>query len=175
VLTVNSGATAPEWASPVTGGMTSIASGSLSTAQTSITSISGTYKDLELIISAPTATSNFHLEIQFNTTTGSSYAYYAIDNINTTRGSGSDTKIRLSPDTLQTTGTHSFSLQIYDYASTAHYKHCVFNGIGNTNTPTNFSTLGTGGIRSTSAITSIQINASAGTFNGGTYTLYGVK
>ena len=175
VLTVNSGATAPEWAAIAAGGMTSIASGSLSGSSTSITSISGSYKDLELIISAPTATSNFHLEIQLNTTTSSSYAYFAIDNINTTRGSGGDTKIRLSPDTLLTTGTHAFALTIFDYASTAHYKHLIFNGIGNNNTPTNFATLGSGGIRSTSAITSIQINAGAGTFNGGTYILYGVK
>jgi hypothetical protein len=177
VLTADStAATGLKWATPAAGGMTSIATGSLSGASTSITSIAGTYKNLQLIISAPTATSNFNLRIQFNTDTGSNYRHSLISNNSASIVSSTGTSATITPDTLLSTGAvYGFALVIDDYASSSHWKHFVFNGNGNTNTPTAFVVLGTGGWASTSAITSIQILASAGTFNGGTYTLYGVK
>jgi len=174
VLTVASGV--PSWATPSSGGMTSIATGSLSGASTSITSIAGTYKNLQLIISAPAATSNFNLRIQFNTDTGSNYRHCLISNNSASIVSGTGTSALITPDTLLSTGAvYGFALVIDDYASSSHWKHFVCNGNGNTNTPIAFSSISVGGWASTSAITSIQILTSAGTFNGGTYTLYGVK
>ena len=177
VLTADStAATGLKWAAPAAGGMTSIATGSLSGASTSITSIAGTYKNLQLIISAPAATSNFNLRIQFNTDTGSNYRHCLISNNSASIVSGTGTSALITPDTLLSTGAvYGFALVIDDYASSSHWKHFVCNGNGNTNTPIAFSSISVGGWASTSAITSIQILTSAGTFNGGTYTLYGVK
>jgi hypothetical protein len=51
VLTVNSGATAPEWATPAAGGgMTLLSTTSLSGGTTTISSISGAYKDLIIYV-----------------------------------------------------------------------------------------------------------------------------
>jgi hypothetical protein len=178
VLTADStAATGLKWASAAAGGMTSIATGSLSGASTSITSIAGTYKNLQLIISAPAATSNFNLRIQFNTDTGGNYRHSLFSNLATSiTNQAGGTSALITPDTLLSNGAvYGFALVVDDYASSSHWKHFVFNGNANTNTPTPFVTMGVGGWASTSAITSIQILTSAGTFNGGTYTLYGVK
>ena len=50
VLTVNSGATAPEWAAAAVGGMTLISTTTLTGASVTLSSIPTTYKDLYLVI-----------------------------------------------------------------------------------------------------------------------------
>jgi hypothetical protein len=78
VLTVNGGATAPSWATPASGGgMTSIASGSLPTGASTITlsSISGSYKNLQLVIRNPYPATATSLALQFNGNTGTVYRY----------------------------------------------------------------------------------------------------
>jgi len=50
VLQVNSGANAPEWATPSSGSMTLISTTSLTGASVTLSSIPATYKDLKIII-----------------------------------------------------------------------------------------------------------------------------
>ena len=178
VLTAASGeATGLQWATPVSGSMTSIASGSLSGASVSITSISGSYKDLKLMLIAPTATSNFEIDLQFNTLTTSIYNYSLISTFSSSVVfSTSGSRIRMMPDTLLSNGTNNFVLiDIDDYASTSHFKTCNFNSGFSNNTPTKFVCTGVGSAEISAAITSIQLKPNAGTFNGGTYILYGVN
>jgi hypothetical protein len=178
VLTADSTtATGLKWATAAAGGMTSIATGSLSGASTSITSIAGTYKNLQLLIIAPTATSNFEIYIQFNTLTTSIYNTSKHSSFSTSIGNNtSNSQIMPTPDTLLSNGTNNFVfLDIFDYASTSHFKTCNFNSGFSNNTPTKFVSTGVGSAEISAAITSIQIKPSAGTFNGGTYILYGVS
>jgi hypothetical protein len=67
VLTVNSGATAPQWSTPSSGGFTVIASGTLSAAGIlSVTSIPQIYRNLVFILKNPRYTSNEPIGLQQN-------------------------------------------------------------------------------------------------------------
>jgi len=70
VLTVNAGATAPEWGS-VSGGWTLITSGTLSSTTTTVSSISGAYTDLKIIfIGATSSSAGEDLYIFYNNNSG---------------------------------------------------------------------------------------------------------
>jgi hypothetical protein len=175
VLTVAAGV--PSWATPSSGSMTSIASGSLSGASVSLTSIVGTYKDLKLLMIAPTATANFNIQIRINNITSSTQhtAKFSSSSTAVTRDVNQP-EIRITPDTLALAGgNYFFDIQFNNYASTNHYKNFTFSGIGNTNTPTDFVIFGVAGVETTAAITSLQMVAESTTFTGGTYILYGVN
>ena len=75
VLQVNSGATAPEWATAASGSFTLIATASPSAVSTfEFTSIPGTYKKLYLVGSlVPSADGNGQNYLEFNSDTGSLY------------------------------------------------------------------------------------------------------
>jgi hypothetical protein len=79
VLTVNSGATAPEWASIISGGMTLLSTTALSGTATTITGISQSYTNLFIYI--PTLTFNVSADLAFKTgDTSLSASYYYIRN-----------------------------------------------------------------------------------------------
>ena len=88
VLQVNSGATAPEWATPAGGGgLTLLSTTTLAAVSTTITSISGSYTNL-LIIGKDIDTSSgnsANVIWRFNSDTGSNYKTVGFGNFNTTK------------------------------------------------------------------------------------------
>jgi hypothetical protein len=175
VLTVNSGATAPEWATPAAGGgMTQLATGSMSGTTTTITSISGSYKNLELIIRDPAnSTSDGTPAVRINGDTSGVY--------------GSVTFIQAGADVAATAtsfgmGYHEnvtdgiIKIVFTDYANTSTFKMIESRNFSK-NTSTNIYGQANWGLaRITSAITEINLIWTAGqTWNAGTYILYGVS
>ena len=172
VLTVNSGATAPEWATPVSGGMTSIASGSLPTgsATLSLTSISGAYNDLQLVILNAGSNSAGTVYFTVNSDTGSNYGgHYVLGTLTqVTSAANATTGLTMG------TANNGFSImaEFKNYANTTSRK--IFNIAAFKSSNASSKMSGWFGWDSTSAITSIQF-VNTGNFTGGTYILYGVK
>ena len=181
ILTVNSGATAPEWATPAaSGGMTSIASGSLSTGTLTLNSISGAYKDLKLVIRDVYPSTAATLNLRLNNDTASNYISTGTQT-QTTGGTTSliglkDTTIYVSNTSMKNTDNNNVAvIDLIDYASGTSGK------IGTSQMSFTSDSLGflmanlAFGYIPVTAITRIDIFLSAGTFSGGTYVLYGVN
>jgi hypothetical protein len=181
VLTVSGGV--PTWATPAaSGSMTSIASGSLSGSALSLTSISGSYKDLRLVLRDYNASSDGDFLVRAN-----SVILYT--NVRTwtsdTAGTTSQVATGLTNDYLFVGGAsyksgdnnNSFMIDLFDYADTSSNK--LFRSLNKYTTaggsPVNQVAVAQGSINTSSAITSFTITLSAGTFSGGTYILYGVN
>jgi hypothetical protein len=178
VLQVNSGATAPEWATPAAGGMTVLATGTLSSTLVSLTGISGSYIDLYLAISNPYLISTADpLTYRFNGQTAgyNSTGMQTSNNtlINTTGGASMSPSINKNLPT--STNSHSSTVYIRNYTSTSRKTILMTYDTGTGNETT--LSIGNLGSAGASAITSIDIRTELGTitFGGGTYTLYGVK
>jgi hypothetical protein len=178
VLTVNSGATAPEWAAPVAGGMTSLATGTLSGTVVSLTGISGSYIDLYLVISNPYLISTASLlSYRFNgQTAGYNSTGLSTSNgtvLNTTGGASMFPSI--SKNLPTSTNSHSSTVYIRNYTSTSRKTILMTYDVGSSNE--SITSIGNLSSAGASAITSIDIRTELGTpsFGGGTYTLYGVK
>lgn len=172
VLTVNGGV--PAWASPSSGSLTQLATGSLSGASVTISSISGNYKHLQLIIRDAIPTTSAGLRLRFNSDSGGNYM-----NFDTT-SSGisqtfSETYATISSD-IDTTSNTLCVAQIWDYANTDTMKLsnalCISQ---NSATPNYNLKEGRSAWNNTAAITSITIMYYTGNHNGGTYYLYGVN
>jgi hypothetical protein len=132
VLTVNSGATAPEWATISAGGQTLISTTTLSAATSiSLTSIPTTYKHLRLLfIDCFQSASDTFWTATFNNATGSVYSYVSssVRTNGTCVGLGADSLTSIGSSKyfapIPTTntaanngGTNGF-FDIYNYAST---------------------------------------------------------
>ena len=185
VLTADSAeATGMKWATPASsGGMTLIASGTLSGASVSLTSIPSTYVDLKLYINNPYIAAGGPAELQmtFNASVSSGYSRWAgYTNSTVTFRPGGTTYFSLGDNAdfpLYTTQYYSSTAVIIpDYASTNNQKGIVWSMQDYTGSwPSMGGTGGTNNLFNTTAISSIQIKTASSTFSGGTYALYGVK
>lgn len=184
VLTADStAATGLAWATPSSGGgMTSIASGSLPTGASTITlsSISGSYKNLQLVIRNQYFAASGGLSLQFNGNTGTVYRYNSVYYGLTGPISGvavdSSTQLEISQTSIANAANNNlFVINIPDYAGTT-YK--IINSCASfvSTSYSNFLNNMTGRFESTTAISSITIkSSSSNNFGGGTYVLYGVN
>jgi hypothetical protein len=172
VLAVNSGATAPEWATIATSSQTVIATGSLGTAVTSITGIPSTYTDLVLIVrNFQPATDDTRQVLTFNADTGNNYRE-GLSEANRTPAAA----ISSNPEVDNGTALGFSYIQIPQYKSTASHKQVFVNAFGrnfNNVSNTNFLTV-VGSWRDTAAITSIELKAFSGNTTSGTYELIGI-
>jgi hypothetical protein len=173
-------ATGLVWATPAGGGgMTSIATGSLSGATTTISSISGSYKNLQLVLNDFYPSTGTALQFKFNSITD----YSTLKLANQTNDGGLDTYGEKASTIIHsglnnvkaTDNNNACIVNFYDYANTSSNK--VGEMISsyysdNTFYQTNFQVFTA---KSSGAITSIDIKVGAGTWSGGTYTLYGVN
>jgi hypothetical protein len=176
LLTVSAGV--PAWTTVSSGSMTSIASGSLSGASVTLSAIVGTYKELKLVLRGISTSVAGKTELRINGATGGSdYTYYYVQSSTTEDNSTGETRIKLTPSALDATTTQSgYTLYFPDYADTTSYKMVFINGyVRNTVASTGTQIFGAGGLRSASAITSLTIITDTGTFDAGTYILYGVN
>jgi hypothetical protein len=177
VLQVNSGATAPEWATPASGGgMTLISTTSLSgTTGATLSSIAGTFNSLQIIVfGAAWDTANdiltfkpngnnatFHFGGQQNTT-----------NYNRTNGTGEITTFNW----LRTDTDNVVVINWDNYASSSSNKPFNFYGYCVNATSSVATSIFGGGVwKTTTAISSFTIDAGGNNFTGGTVLLYGVK
>lgn len=162
------------------GAYESIATFTATGGETAVTfsSIPSTYKSLEVRLSAQAQTSA--LNWQFNSDTGSNYAMHRLfGNGSTVTATGSASATQIGGLTIPSTATGGWASGVYsiiDYASTTKYKTLrAFagydaNGSGNVY-------LISGLWMSTSAISSIELNFSAGDtlVAGSKFSLYGIR
>ena len=176
VLTVAGGV--PTWAAPASGGgMTLLTTHSLSGSTSTISGISGSYKSLFGVITGVTTNgSGTNLKIDPNGSTlitntvtlegvaaaPTSYAYTA-------------TWYMCISANLPADSDNCWSFTIDNYASTTKHKPVKMSGQF-VNAASNLSAMNNGGgIRTNSAITSLDFVTLSGAFNGGTVLLYGVS
>jgi len=170
-----------KWATASSGGMTQLASTTLSGTSITFNSINQTYRDLVLVLSGCTNTAGagWIPSLQLNGVTTSSYAYTSIQSASSTvsASAANYTAIRMSganPSASSSTYNLTATIPNYAFAGGHSLTWQTYNDVGGTN-PLVF---GVGGnLDNTAAITSITFFDSYGsrTFNGGTLTLYGVK
>jgi hypothetical protein len=181
VLTVAGGV--PTWAAPAAGGgMTSIASGSLSSNSTVISSITGGYVNLMLFVKDYYAGAGDYLQIRFNGDTSTTHMWTTTNTrltsaINNPGANAFDSNDGAEGGTGADTNNF-LQMTIFDYTNTNTMKSGDWNWV---------YTSETGGVRCCSggiawknatpaAITSITLKtAAASNWGGGTYELYGVK
>ena len=184
VLTADStAATGMKWAvASSSGGMTSIASGSLSGASLVLSSISGSYKNLRLVLRNYYAASDFDINIKCNAlTTAGDYSIVYCESTTTNNTSATwtsyyNTTVIGANNSLvdNTDGDNSLILDISDYAETTAVKN--FTQLNtykrSTGQRTNISYFGS--VNTTSAITTLTVTPTAN-WSAGTYVLYGVN
>jgi len=173
VLTADSAqADGVTWATPSSGGMTLLSTTTLSGTTTTISSISGAYTDLLIIVNNPYVNTTTRLNIKPNSTASISRCTGTDSNaVNNT-----DEMFSSGVLTLPTTSTvlNTFQVNIRNYAQTTYGKNFTFSGANtNQNGTVNYA----GAIATASAISSIQITTLSGTatFSGGQVLIYGVK
>lgn len=179
LLKVNSGATAPEWATVATGGLTLISTTTLSGSSVTLSSIPSTYKHLQLIISGVTTnTASYNLRILPN-------------NVNNLSGAGGARGYAAGSDTLgymsnvilptnnqslsQTSADNVCQITIFNYASASYFKSFLtsYRFVG---TDSNSYAGVTGGaFNSTTAITSLVIEVAGQSYSSGEVLFYGVS
>lgn len=179
ILTVSGGV--PTWAAPAAGGgFTQLASTTPSTATTSFTTISGSYKHLCLIFQDVYASSdNQALTLTLNGISTSTYSYARMYDSAGTYGSSNayaTTSIAMAGVTASTTATDKAVgvIWFYNYAGSGS-KSVDWKLVYNRSTAGSFFVMGEGFNTTANAISQIDLTVGAGTWSGGTMTLYGVN
>jgi len=180
VLTVSGGV--PTWSSAAaSGSLTSLATGSLSGTSVSITSISGSYKQLQLHLYGVSLNTTGNIQLQFNSDTANNYSWAMTRNSatsNSTSGIGTPGNaayINLHPALEAGNTNAAVVITLPNYTDTSSYKLVSGNYVGLQSTGVLAGNIGAS-YGSTSAITSIQLKAeSTYSYDAGTYVLYGVN
>jgi len=179
-LRVNSGATAPEWFTPAAAGaMTLLTTHTLSGSTSSISSISGSYKSLFGVISGVT-TNGSGANWQINPNASNSITNNVVVNglQNTASVSHYPALWYMNINAAKTTGGENcWSFTIDNYASTTAHKPFKFSGqfLENNSGTDKCAVNIAGGIRTNSAITSLDFVTNSGSWTAGTVLLYGVS
>jgi hypothetical protein len=167
VLTADSTAgTGLKWATPAAGGMTLLSTTTLSSTSTTISSISGAYNNLQIVISGSVGAG-----LPAIRPNGSATITYAATQKNSTNGNING-GVWYFTEFGQT--NNAGVITIYNYASATYRK--PFFAMSGYDASGSFEAKSFHGyINTTSAITSIEINGSGDTFTGGQVLIYGVK
>lgn len=176
-LTANSStSTGLEWSTLSAGGMTLLSTTTLSGATTTISSISQDYNQLYIFMFGATTVSDGAYRIAPNSTTNiAQSAVIQMDEGGTTNDQRGNEYVRLNASNVAAASAENcFALTIYNYASTTSRK--VISGVSAYGTTAGFksATIFTG-LRTTSAISSLQFSSTGGNLSSGTVLLYGVK
>lgn len=169
-----------KWAAPAAGGggLTSIASGSLSGSSLDLTSISGAYKHLQLVFRGATPLSDTTLIARLNNDSTGIYNYIQSGQVDASHSISSAvtaTSFPVTNATGQNPQNGALILNVFDYANTTGEKQVTiqYNFLNNSGLVSNNWLVG--GYRSTSAIDRITVVVGSGNWNSGTYELFGVK
>lgn len=181
VLTADSAeASGLKWATPSSGGMTLLSTTTLSTNSTTISAISGSYKNLYVVGRAIYSSANDNVQFRLNSDTGSNYAWSRI-RVTGSTVTGANATGNTSIDLMEiNTGSAwntagYFELLIPRYIE-SEIKAVWFRSLGS-GTSARKVDWTQGSFNSTSAISAITIfNETGGTtFSGGTVYVYGVS
>jgi hypothetical protein len=182
VLQVNSGATAPEWATPASGGMTVIASGSMSSTSLLISSIPSTYVDLVLEIDSffhNVANWGWSLRLNDDNTASRYFNSTAFATVGSgTAFNASQIQMTFDNGGVQSSSTGKIRVLIPSYAISTSWKMVQAYGLiqQSAAVPGNFYFQANAGLyNQTTAISSMRIVPNTGATIAGDYTLYGVK
>jgi hypothetical protein len=160
--------------------MTSLATGTLSGASITISSISGSYKDLVVIVrNFKPANDNAGMLIRFNSDTNANRHADSsgIGDVSTFNASFNSTTSVLYGPNDNSSANGLTQITIPDYANTTTWKWFVVKNLtNNATTATNLNyTKMFGAYNQTGAITDITLLPDGGNFTSGDYILYGVK
>jgi hypothetical protein len=172
VLAVNSGATAPEWVTVSTGGLTLLSTTTLSGTSTTVSSISQSYTSLYIVIAGAVANTTYFPRFNPNGSSGTAMAYLGA----TGKTSANSSNFQSNSDSAFAAAVNNIVvINVYNYTSTTQLKHVFMQGSHNTSSNSAFEAWGA--FNSTSAITSVTYTTVAGTptFSAGTMYIYGVK
>lgn len=167
-----------KWASAASGGgMTLISTTSLSGSSISLTSIPSTYKDLRIVVRGFKPSTDGNLYLRVNQDSNANRHFHSVSNDIYTGDSFNATSINCS-NTQDSGGDNSLiTIDIFDYTNTTTWK--LLNSSAITNNGTTVTNLnyrfGMGAYNQTSAISSLDILPSSGTFSAGSLLLYGVS
>jgi hypothetical protein len=176
LLAVNSGATAPEWITFSSGGITLLSTTNLSGSATTVSSISQDYRNLVIRIDGPSVVpgAGAAITMRANSISTSSYSQTRLDTTTATvTNSTSQTLFTFTNVSADADpNARWIEIEILDYANTA-TKKSISALSNNESTNTQFLF---GNFNSTGAISSITIaDASSNSMDGGTIKIYGVK
>ena len=179
VLTVDSTtATGLKWATASAGGMTVIASGSIAASATGLdlTSISSAYTDLRLFITdlSVNATGNGEpISFRLNNDSG---ANYESCNLTVSGAGGAANGTSFLPGGINGEGVdNTFIMELLQYADTTSFKIVnLMQTYGSGSVSSSNRSFGTW-CATPAAINRITMTIALGAFDGGSYTLYGVK
>lgn len=173
VLTADSStSTGLKWATPSSGGLTELASGSLTGATVTLSNIPSGYVNLYLLLrDFYPATNNAYLFFKVNGSSSSIYASVLGANAAVTYGTGG---IQITDSSIANADNNNACyINFFDYLSSIR-KISTSNAL-TTVGGSHYNYVTSGYINLTSAITSIEIFYDTGNHSGGTYVLYGVK
>jgi len=180
VLTADStAATGMKWATPVSGSMTLLSTTTLTGSTTTISSISGSYQQLfVMVVGAYVAAGGYQNNVYFNSDTTSIYDrvgfYAAAGGGGTFTGSVSENfnRIPIGNSNLATSSNSGIQiLELKNYTNTSTWKMAAIYS----NTTASAAAFSNATYRSTSAITSMTFTSNGSTYSGGTVYIYGVK
>jgi len=177
VLQVNSGATAPEWATPAggAGNLVEIATGSLSGASVTISSLS-TYSELLLICYGQTNnTADGQFAVRVNSNSGSNNyrnTGFKCENNTQQMQNGEFTYCAGTWDTLDRTNSSNAFAFKFTNTKTAGFTDFDVVGSG-IRSAYNISLINKGIYKISEAVSSLQILNTGGNFSAGTYVLWG--
>lgn len=180
VLAVNSGATAPEWQTISSGGMTLIATTNMSGSSVTVSSIPSTYKHLMVVFQKVYYNSNdYPMQFRFNSDTSSNYYWQGLRAYNGTVDQTGSTGTLFEPN-MKTRNAADNNLNafatfnLYNYTTTTgkgyDFQAYWADSGGNRGFSSNY-----GNYYNTSAISSITVIAAGQQFSGGTMYTYGVS
>ena len=182
VLAVNSGATAPEWVTASSGGMTLINTGgtacNTSGVTTTISSIPGTYRNLYIVVDNwYPATDGANMQMYLNGSVTTYTGFYTRVASTEALNSGYETTPYLNAYGVDNTAKNNiFVVTVYEYADTSvkkmFWNEASYEEAGGAKA-LNF---GLHTLQSTTAVTSIDFTVTGGgNSGGGTIFVYGVK
>lgn len=181
VLTADStAATGLAWATAASGGgMTSIASGSLSGSALTINTISGSYKNLQLVLRDAQPSTNTDWRVKINNNSGAIYnrlGTIANGNTFTSYANYGGTGFGINWNNPAANTATSLVVDFYDYAKTTTPKqiNALFNYTQHGSSAQDTVNMA-GAAYDANAITRIDVSLDAGNFTAGTYILYGVN
>jgi len=164
------------WVAVSSGGMTSIASGSLTGASVVLSSIPATYKNLQLVLRDYYMSTNATITLKVNAIANYNLIRDVVNASTITRdGLTGNGTFPLAYNNIATSDNDSATtVNIYDYASSVNKNINALMSYTNTSAAKDFMNYNGNAVMN-AAVTSITLAATAGTFSGGTYILYGVK
>lgn len=160
------------------GGMTLISTTSLTGSSVTLSSIAGTYKELQVVIKNVFASAVDQVFIRCNGDTGSNYGRRNI-NIGGTIVSGGTSAgtffaITQCPTSSSAAQNGMGVVNLYDYTTASGGQLMTSSGYG-FDSVSLYGSFNTGSYAKSAAITSLTIGIASGTFSGGTVLLYGVS